>query len=191
MEGAYDPKPSVIVQGFKFNSRIRESDETVSTYVAALRNIAEQCSFTDVSEMLCDHLVCGINHPGIQKRLLAEKDLSFTSALDIARALEAAEKGTHALKPHSSSAIDHDSNKTSVHKQFLMSSKVSPRSQRLSNSQDNCRNSQNKKSNYTGNQSKSKSCYRCGGDHLPSTCKCKDWECRVCKKKGHIARVCR
>ena len=36
-----------------------------------------------------------------------------------------------------------------------------------------------------------KPCYRCGGAHLPATCKCKDWDCLICKKKGHIAKVCR
>ena len=35
------------------------------------------------------------------------------------------------------------------------------------------------------------SCYRCGGCHLSNTCRFKDTECHHCKKKGHIARVCR
>ena len=44
--------------------------------------------------MLRERLVCGINHPAIQKTLLAEKDLTLDKAVDIARALETAEKGT-------------------------------------------------------------------------------------------------
>ena len=34
-------------------------------------------------------------------------------------------------------------------------------------------------------------CYRCGGAHLATDCCFKDSECRWCKKKGHIAHVCR
>lgn len=35
-------------------------------------------------------------------------------------------------------------------------------------------------------------CYRCGGaSHKASDCKFKDADCHYCKKKGHIARVCR
>ena len=34
-------------------------------------------------------------------------------------------------------------------------------------------------------------CYRCGGAHLATKCRFKDTECRLCKKKGHLARVCR
>ena len=41
---------------------------------------------------------CGVNHLGIQKRLLAEKDLTFDKALNIAKPLEAAEKDTQDLK---------------------------------------------------------------------------------------------
>lgn len=75
VETAYDPRPSVIVQRFKFNSRNRSTEETVSTYVAALRNLAEHCKFSDLAEMLRDRLVCGINHSGIQKRLLSVSNL--------------------------------------------------------------------------------------------------------------------
>ena len=51
-----------------------------------------------VFQMLRDHLICGINHPAIQKTLLAETDLTLDKALDIAQALEATEKGTKILK---------------------------------------------------------------------------------------------
>eukprot|EP00731_Ephydatia_muelleri_P017292 Em0010g390a len=35
------------------------------------------------------------------------------------------------------------------------------------------------------------SCYRCGRKHSSDDCKCKDWICRVCGKKDHVAGVCR
>ena len=79
----YDPKPSVIVQRYKFNSRVRGTDENISTYVAALRQLAEHCNYRNtLSEMLRDRLVCGINHPAIQKTLLAKKDLTLDKALE-------------------------------------------------------------------------------------------------------------
>ena len=34
-------------------------------------------------------------------------------------------------------------------------------------------------------------CYRCGGKHQASRCKFKEYECHYCKKKGHLASVCR
>ena len=34
-------------------------------------------------------------------------------------------------------------------------------------------------------------CYRCGGKHNADDCRFKETICHFCKKKGHLARVCR
>jgi len=34
-------------------------------------------------------------------------------------------------------------------------------------------------------------CYRCGGQHPAKDCSFKDAGCHGCKKRGHIAKVCR
>ena len=68
---------------------MRKADESVSGYVAELRSIAVYCNFGATLEiMLRDRLVCGINNESIQNRLLAEADLTYGKALDIARSLE-------------------------------------------------------------------------------------------------------
>ena len=75
LKNHYDPKPSFIVQHFKFYNRTRVAGETVSTFVAALCQIAEHCEYNKMlNDMIRDRLVCGINHEGIQKKLLAEKN---------------------------------------------------------------------------------------------------------------------
>ena len=48
--------------------------------------------------MLRDHLVCGINHAGIQQRLLAEIGLTYEKALELALVIESAEKDTKEVK---------------------------------------------------------------------------------------------
>ena len=45
MKAHQEPKPSVIVLRYQFNSRLRATSETVAEYVAALRRLAEHCSF--------------------------------------------------------------------------------------------------------------------------------------------------
>ena len=63
-----NPKPSAIVQRFKFNTRFRKPGESISSYVAELRNISEHCDFQNtLEEMLRDRLVCGINDEQIQR----------------------------------------------------------------------------------------------------------------------------
>ena len=72
---------------------MRAEEETVANYVASLRAIAKYCDYGDtLNMMLRDRLVCGINHQVIQRRLLAEKSLTFDKALEISLAAEAADK---------------------------------------------------------------------------------------------------
>ena len=42
----------------------------------------------------------------------------------------------------------------------------------------------------TGSRPQTLVCYRCGGNHLAPCCCFLDAECRLCKKTGHIAKVC-
>ena len=93
------PAPSEIVQRFRFNSQSRKTGESVATFVAELRAIAECCNFGDTLEvMLRDRVVCGINNAAIQKQLLAEQRLTFKQALDISQGLEAAAHNVKELK---------------------------------------------------------------------------------------------
>ena len=87
----YQPKPTVIVERFNFHSRYRKQEETVANFVAELRKLAGHCQFGDsLSDMLRDRLVCGINDKRIQRRLLAEPDLTFKRAFELAQGLEIA-----------------------------------------------------------------------------------------------------
>lgn len=87
----YSPTPSETVQRFKFNTRVRKPGESVSTYLAELRSIAEYCNYgMSLEAMLRDRLVCGINNEWIQQRLLAEAKLTYTKALELAQGLETA-----------------------------------------------------------------------------------------------------
>ena len=46
----YSPPPSVVVQSYRFFSRVRQPGESVSAFVAALRRLAQDCNFGDAME---------------------------------------------------------------------------------------------------------------------------------------------
>ena len=41
----FNPRPSTIVQRYKFNTCVRESGESVASYMAALKSLAEYCDY--------------------------------------------------------------------------------------------------------------------------------------------------
>ena len=167
--GYYQPIPSEIVQRYKFNTRVRASGELIATYVAALRELSEYCNYGDkLHEMLRDRLVCGVNHDTIQRKLLAETDLTYEKAYTLAQAIEASERDTLDLKGSKNSSAP-----------LLPLPEV--------NYSRTFKHSKGKIPTKRGNPT----CYRCGGPHLAPACKFINSECKFCKKKGHIARVCR
>ena len=95
----HNPTPSEIVQRYKFHSRFRQPGESVATFVAELRSLAEFCNFGQtLDDMLRDRLVCGINEAVIQRRLLAEPRLTLQKALELAQGMEAAAQNSRELR---------------------------------------------------------------------------------------------
>ena len=93
LENHFLPRPSEIVERYKFHRRNRNEDEGVAAYVAELRKLTEHCNFGEtLPEMLRDRLVCGINNKKIQRRLLAERELTLKKAEEISLGEELAAK---------------------------------------------------------------------------------------------------
>ncbi len=92
-------KPSVIVQRYQFHSRVRQPGESVSTFVAELRRLSQNCEFAEsMEDMLRDKLVCGIGDIRIQRRLLSEATLKFPKALELTQAMESAARNSRDLE---------------------------------------------------------------------------------------------
>ena len=96
MSEFYNPNPLVIVQRYHFYSRFRQSDVSVSDFVAELQNPAKECNFGEkLEENLRDSLVCGILDKFIQKSLLSKQNLMFKKALESAQSRESAAKNIY------------------------------------------------------------------------------------------------
>ena len=158
----FSPPPSEIVQRFKFHSRFRRPGESVATFVSELRLLSEFCNFGDsLDSMLRDRLVCGIQDENIQKRLLAEKRLTFAKAMELAQGMEAATKNVRELHSPQQAEVAVSSE---VH-QVGPPQQQSPRRDAL--------------------------CYRCGKKgHTAAKCRFKNAECHLCGKVGHLKAVC-
>ena len=127
-------------------------------YVEELKKLSTECEYGDsLNEMIRDRLVCGVNDRRIQRSLLAEPDLTFKKAMEIAQAMEAADKNVQQIQQ---SAVQ-DQQVHALRKRY-------------------------DKPQYA------KECRHCGKrNHKERDCWLMDAECFKCKKKGHIAAVCK
>ena len=176
MKDHYCPKPSEIVQRFKFNTRARQPGESVSTYVSQLRSLAEYCNYgASLNNMLRDRLVCGINDMQIQRRLLSKKDLTFETALEEAVGQETAARNVQTLQG-TEAAVGEVVNEDSA-----VVRKV---------------DRQRKQTHWPTSQSQPFSgggeCFRCGQrGHTAAKCRFRTAKCHQCGRIGHIRSQCR
>ena len=55
------PKKNITFERHVFNTRCQESDESIDSYVTALKKLAKSCEFADLQDSLVrDRIVCGI-----------------------------------------------------------------------------------------------------------------------------------
>ena len=90
----------ITVYCFKFHSRFRKQGESIQRYVAESRCLSEHCDFKDqLEDMIRDRLVCEVvNDQRIRRRSLAESRLDFKKALELATAMETADKNNRDIQ---------------------------------------------------------------------------------------------
>ena len=153
----------VFAERFYFYRRSQQSGESIAQYMAELWKLATYCEFAGyLEETLRDCFVCGIRSEGMQRSLLAEKNLTLTHAIELAQGMEAAEKNAQSFKG------------TEATIQKIRQS-ATPRGAGAKQPPADS----------------DKPCYRCGKkNHTPANCRFKEVICHHCQKKGHMAKVC-
>ena len=179
---AFQPTAFETLQRYKFHTRLRKETESVSIYISELRSLAEHCNFgTTLDLMLRDRLVCGVNDDAIQRRLLAERNLTFEKALATAQSLEAAAQNMKEL--HQESQQDE------VEQGEVRKVRVSTPHESVSTSEKEKSETKDQRGGRGGSQF---TCYRCGKTgHSPRQCRHKEAKCFECGKIGHLRSVCR
>ena len=95
----FEPKKVVIAERFNFHRRNQAPGESIAEYVAELRKLTTNCDFGDyLEEALRDRFVCGLRSETTQKQLLTKAELTLQRAVEVAQAIEAAEKKSEQFK---------------------------------------------------------------------------------------------
>lgn len=167
----YSPKPTEIVQRYRFYTCTQQTNETTPQFLAKLRQLSDGCNFKELDNMLRDRLVVGCSDVNVQRKLLGMPNLTFEKAVNTATAMEVAKQDVEQIKQIKKPQDD----STLVHK---LNPRKAPEPQTRS---------------FKPNEKRSttKSCWRCGGSsHEPATCKFRDEQCYKCSKKGHTKSQC-
>uniref|UniRef100_A0A5S6QLB9 CCHC-type domain-containing protein n=1 Tax=Trichuris muris TaxID=70415 RepID=A0A5S6QLB9_TRIMR len=122
----------------------------------------------DLDEMLRERLVCGIRNEALQRRLFAEKDLDFATALSLAQAFESAPSDVSVIRSAGREHVDierlHVSSRQGAGRRWQNEAYSPP----------------------------SRHCDRCGDDrHSKDECPFRKARCRFCSRIGHVQRACR
>jgi len=161
----YNPRPLEIMERFRFHARSQVESESVSEFVAALKNLTIHCNFGQyLQQALRDRLVCGLRCESTQKRLLEEDPLTFERAIQIATSMETAKKDMAQMRsPDNGTTAD-------IHR---------------------LRARRNEKSTVRKRKEYSP-CISCGWRNHPSSiCVYRNSTCFSCHEKGHIRSNCR
>ena len=127
--------------------------------------------------MIRDRLMCGINDDNTQHLLLAEKDLTYDKALEIARSQEAAAQNVQTLRGMRAPLRGGPS--------ITLSPPMEPVNAVNSGTQPPRQSSANDQRS----KDTSGACYRCGNTgHKPAHCKFLKAKCHGCGKIGHLKK---
>ncbi|KAF0288003.1 Protein YIPF5 [Amphibalanus amphitrite] len=103
----YEPQVNVIAERFFFRQRRQESHEPTADYVAALRRLAVNCSFGQMTDaMIRDQVVEATVHPILRERFLQDKGLTLDRVLEIAEAFERSRREATAMAGPARPAAD-------------------------------------------------------------------------------------
>lgn len=89
----HNPKPNMIAERFKFKKRRQRQDESISMFLASLKQMSVYCDFGEtLNNNLRDQLVWSLRNGRIQRKLLSETQLTLDRTVELSLAWEVAEK---------------------------------------------------------------------------------------------------
>ena len=88
-----EPQRSEIAERHIFRNRRQSPGESLSTYLQSLKHLAATCNFgSRLEQDLRDQFVSGLASEAMRSRIFAEKNIDYKKAVELALALEAADR---------------------------------------------------------------------------------------------------
>ncbi|XP_028176931.1 uncharacterized protein K02A2.6-like [Ostrinia furnacalis] len=185
-----EPQRSEIAERHVFRLRRQRPGESMSDYLQDLKHLATTCNFgTSLEENLRDQFVSGLSNVAMRSRIFAEKDIKYKEAVELALALEAAER--HAEVSAATSAATTSGaggeaggeglHSTSARRAQAAAGRRGPGQRRAAAGAAGAGPS----AAYAP-----QSCWRCGKAHRADRCRYANYNCDECNQRGHLKVMC-
>ena len=168
----FAPKIAIYKERLEFYNLTQGENESVNQWFARVKSKAVNCKFgTILNEILKDRFVTGLRRGQILDRVCeADHTTELETLVDIAQKKEAA-------------VLFSKQASTPIH-QIQYTTKEGTGAKKKNPTQVNKKG--------TKAQNKDSTCNHCGGtQHDFGKCKYREYKCKICKKLGHLARICR
>ncbi|XP_053600427.1 uncharacterized protein K02A2.6-like [Plodia interpunctella] len=194
-----EPQRSEIAERHVFRLRRQRTGESMMEYLQALKHLAATCNFgkcnscSTLEENLRDQFVSGLINDAMRSRIFAEKHIKYKEAVELALALEAAEKhaevsGTRESVNPGSSSVDAGDG---LH--YTRGGRGIARGQRGRGA--------GRGSGVVGAGPQAAgtaraapaaaACWRCGKAHRADRCRYTQYNCDECNQRGHLKVMCK
>ena len=109
-----------------FRRRTQSQCESITEYIAALRDLASTCDFGDfLEDAICDQMIEKMYNHKIRERLLADENIDLDKAIVIAVRLENAIRDAKSMDPHRlSDDFDKSVNVVKYNKHYMRKEKL-------------------------------------------------------------------
>ncbi|XP_064637856.1 uncharacterized protein LOC135494035 [Lineus longissimus] len=183
LDAHFLPKVNEPFERHLFRGLHQKEDESTDQFVSRLKTQAALCNFADQDIDIRDQIIEKCRSIKLKRKLLEQKDLTLTRALEIARVQESVNQQMAALAIKSESTPSAnwvgEARKGQGHEE--------PKFEK------NKKRTDNRKSK-TSSGAKTGACYRCGREGYygrDPTCPAKGKTCSKCSGRDHFAVVCK
>lgn len=187
-----EPQRSEIAERHVFRRRTQRQGETVSEYLQSLKHLAKTCEFQNITTnplevCLRDQFVSGLISEDMRSRLFAEKNVDYKRAVELALALEAADRHAAVAASAGGAGVASGSGE-GIHRVSMARVGAGPRgvAHRAPPPPPAAAGSRGPSAGAGRG-----SCSRCGrSGHAGARCRYKNYTCAFCNEKGHLKAVC-
>lgn len=196
-----EPQRSEIAERHVFRLRRQLPGESLSEYLQNLKHLASTCNFgLNLEENLRDQFVSGLGSEMMRSRIFAEKSIKYKAAVELALALEAAEK--HAIvSAVTASSRNGGGGVSSLGGEGETGEGLHQASARRPAAREGggggggagglARAGGGGGRAGGGDEAATSSqCWRCGKPHRPNKCRYAQYSCDACHQRGHLRVMC-